>query len=76
MQKRLEFVISRKFLVVRLQQNKVYCFLPYFHFVRKYQVVNPLLCYALDSAYKVLTIPSTEKTFILSIVFYLRTWRH
>ena len=45
MQKHLEFVISSEFLVVPLQQtvplNKVHC----------KQVVNPVLCYALDSAY-------------------------
>ena len=55
MQKHLEFVISSEFLVVRLQQivplNKVQCFWPYGNTNPSEQVLNPVLCCALDSAY-------------------------
>ena len=65
MQKRLEFVISSKFLVVHLQQivplNKVYCFWPYFHFVRNTKLwPRTVLCLG-QCIFKVLTIPSMEK---------------
>ena len=70
MQKHLEFVISSKILVVRLQQivplNKVHCFWPSFYFVQKYR----------PSLLKVLSIPSAEKNFTVSIVFYVWTWHH
>ena len=85
MQKHLAFVISSKFLVVRLQQivpqNKVHCFWPYFHLVGKYQPwlaccePRTVLCPG-QCIFKVLSIPSKEIRFIVSIVVYKQTSPH
>ena len=74
MQKHLQIVISSDFLVVRLQRsvplNKVNCFLPYFHFVPKYQPSqascepHTVLCPG-QCIFKVLSIPSVEITVYL-----------
>ena len=69
MQKHLKFVNSSEFLHLQriVPLNKVLCFRPYFHFVRKYRPLlascepRTVFCPG-QSIFKVLSIPSAELT--------------